>query len=287
MLSLEAHVRAHRGDPAGAARSIRAILILGRSLEREPVLVSMLVRIACEGIGIGHLEELLGTVDFSDEDLIALQEELRAADYRENLYQAMLGERVTVITTIEDPTMQGIDGPRGGLWRLTQRDGMALSLEHMGELAAATRKPWLQALDAADQAEQRLRQVTSASTLNRVRYMMPAMLLPAISVAFQAAARARATGDAADAAIAIERYRREHGKLPEKLDELVPEFLPRVPIDPYDGQPLRYLVDEDGCRIYSIGRNQTDEGGEGDLAGDPDLVFRVGVSEATEEAPEE
>jgi hypothetical protein len=47
------------------------------------------------------------------------------------------------------------------------------------------------------------------------------------------------------------------------------------------------VVDEDGCRIYSIGMNQTDEGGEGDLAGDPDLVFRVGPPEGTKQAPED
>ena len=287
LLSLEAHVRAHRGDPAGAARSIRAILILARSLKREPTIVSMLVRIACEGIAIQQLEELLGTVNFSEEDLIELQEDLRAADYQEHVYQAMLGERVTIVTAIEDPTMQGIDGPRGGLWRLTQRDALALSLEHMGELVAATRKPWPQALRDADQAEQRLDKITEASLVNRARYVLPALLLPAISVAFQAAARARATADAADAAIAVERFRRRHGRLPDQLDELVPEFLPEVPLDPFDGQPLRYLVDEAGCRIYSLGMNQTDEGGEGDLAGDPDLVFRVGASGAAEEASKE
>ena len=83
----------------------------------------------------------------------------------------------------------------------------------------------------------------------------------------------------ADTGIAIERYRRQHGKLPEKLDELVPEFLPQVPVDPYDGQPLRYVVDAEGCRVYSVGMNHTDEGGKGDLAGDPDkdIVFRLGL----------
>jgi len=287
MLSLEAHVRAHRGDAAGAARSIRTILTLARSLKREPVLVSMLVRIACEGIGIWQLEEFLGTVDFSEEDLVALQEDLRAADYEENLYQAMVGERVMMITAIQDPTGQGLDAPAAGLLRLTRRDGLALALETSAEFVAAARKPWPQALQAADQAELRLDQITRASTLNRIRYVLPALLLPATSAAFQAAARIRATADLADTAIAIERYRRKHGKLPEQLDELVPEFLPQVPTDPHDGQPLRYLVDEGGCRIYALGMNRTDEGGEGDLAGDPDIVFRVRAPGEAHEAPRE
>ena len=42
------------------------------------------------------------------------------------------------------------------------------------------------------------------------------------------------------AAVAIERYRRKHGTLPPTLDALVPDFLPSVPVNVYDGQPLTY-----------------------------------------------
>ena len=64
----------------------------------------MLVRVACESIAVGHLEELLTTVDFSEEDLIAFQENLRAADYMDNLHQALMGERVATVAAIrQDP----------------------------------------------------------------------------------------------------------------------------------------------------------------------------------------
>ena len=42
------------------------------------------------------------------------------------------------------------------------------------------------------------------------------------------------------AAVAIERYRRMHGTLPPTLDALVPDFLPSVPVNVYDGKPLAY-----------------------------------------------
>ena len=42
-------------------------------------------------------------------------------------------------------------------------------------------------------------------------------------------------------ACAVERYRLKHGKLPKDLNALVPEFMNKVPIDPFDGKPLRYL----------------------------------------------
>jgi len=46
-------------------------------------------------------------------------------------------------------------------------------------------------------------------------------------------------------AIALERHVLQHGKFPETLDQLVPAFLPTIPRDPFNDQPLRYeLLDE-------------------------------------------
>jgi hypothetical protein len=47
--------------------------------------------------------------------------------------------------------------------------------------------------------------------------------------------------------------------LPESLSELVPKYLPKVPIDPFDGKPLRYSK-EKGI-IYCVGKDLKDSGG--------------------------
>ena len=279
LLVLEAHVRAHRGDPQGAAESIHAIFMLARSLEREPFLVSMLVRIACDGIAREQLQSLLGSVDFSDEDLLKLQEDLRAADYHENLRQAMLGERVTGMMAIENPGSweEGSErGLFGTAWRLTQSDGAAFFLDHMGAMIAAAEKPWPEALEEAARAEDRLDALGRGPFLTKIRHMIPLLLAPALEAAFESVARYGALSDAADAAVACERYRRKHGKLPEQLDELVPEFLPEVPIDPYSGQPFQYVVRDDEYLVYSVGSNRIDEGGLIAEGLDGDYVFRVG-----------
>ncbi len=41
-------------------------------------------------------------------------------------------------------------------------------------------------------------------------------------------------------AIAIERFRQRHGELPADLNELVPDFLPALPEDPFAGLPMIY-----------------------------------------------
>ncbi len=63
-------------------------------------------------------------------------------------------------------------------------------------------------------------------------------------------------------ALAVERYRSTHGDWPTGLTALVPEYLVDVPLDPYDGQPLRYSRLTDGVVIYSVGPDGTDNGGK-------------------------
>ncbi len=69
---------------------------------------------------------------------------------------------------------------------------------------------------------------------------------------------------AALTALAAEAYRRDHGAWPASLSHLVPAYLPRVPLDPFDGAPLRYIgpgADGTPPRLYSVGVDQVDEGG--------------------------
>lgn len=98
--------------------------------------------------------------------------------------------------------------------------------------------------------------------------------------------RTEASLSAARLAVALHRHEQRHGHWPEELDVLVPEFLPEVPRDPFDGQPFRYRP-ELGV-VYSIGPNLLDDRGAAvarvaDEANDPawqhwrkhDLVFDV------------
>ena len=63
------------------------------------------------------------------------------------------------------------------------------------------------------------------------------------------------------AAVAVERYRLAHGHWPDRLEDLIPAYLSKIPIDPFDGQPLRFRRLKDGVIIYTVGEDQKDEGG--------------------------
>lgn len=64
-------------------------------------------------------------------------------------------------------------------------------------------------------------------------------------------------------ALALRRHLLAHRRLPATLAELVPRFLPGVPADPMDGQPLRYRPLANGkFLLYSIGWDGVDQGGD-------------------------
>jgi hypothetical protein len=63
------------------------------------------------------------------------------------------------------------------------------------------------------------------------------------------------------AAIAVERHRLAHGSYPASLAELVPAYLPTVPVDQFDGKALRYKVVDGKPLLYSVGCDGVDNGG--------------------------
>lgn len=72
-------------------------------------------------------------------------------------------------------------------------------------------------------------------------------------------------------ALALERFRLARAAYPASLDELVPALLAGRPLDPLDGQPLRYRLRADGTYLlYSVGADGRDDGGDDrrKLAGD-------------------
>ncbi|MBU0678356.1 MAG: hypothetical protein KJ626_09580 [Verrucomicrobia bacterium] len=83
-------------------------------------------------------------------------------------------------------------------------------------------------------------------------------------------------------ACALQTYRREAGEYPTDISLLVPEYLPEIPIDPFDDRPLRYAPHTG--TLYSVGDNLIDDGGDdGKDSGwrgasrikAPDIVFSV------------
>ena len=68
---------------------------------------------------------------------------------------------------------------------------------------------------------------------------------------------------ALEVVLASQQYQRLHGEFPASIEQLVPNYLNSVPIDPLDptGAPIRYRRDVDGTAVvWSIGEDGIDDG---------------------------
>jgi len=93
--------------------------------------------------------------------------------------------------------------------------------------------------------------------------LMERMLLPALGTTVKKFAAGQNAVNLARTACALERYRLAHGEYPEALDVLAPQFIPQLPHDVINGQPLHYRRTSDGQFVlYSVGWNETDDGGQ-------------------------
>ena len=88
--------------------------------------------------------------------------------------------------------------------------------------------------------------------------------------------------------IAILGFQKAKGKLPDRLDDLVPEFIEAVPPDDFDGKPMRWSKEK--RIVYSVGPDLADDGGnETEVArqGHKDLVYHLDPKDAKKPAAAE
>jgi len=64
------------------------------------------------------------------------------------------------------------------------------------------------------------------------------------------------------AKLALRTYFTEHGTYPNSLNDLTPNYLKTVPIDPFGTGPLKYQTTGAGYLLYSIGPDCVDDGGK-------------------------
>lgn len=263
LLQVEAQVRAYEGDPVGTARAVHVLFMLAHSLENEPTLMAQLYQNAFRGIGHHLLQQLLPVVPFSSKDLTRLRDDVRAQDCETRLYRTMVGERAAGICIMEDPfTIVNPDDSNPGYLAavLPLSSDKAFYLSLMGRLVAAARQPWPQAIQQAGQVDHELYRVCGGGP-GRVRYLITSLLLSGETNVFGATGRGIAQRETADATIAIELYRQAHGRLPEQLPDLMPQYLPKMPQDPFSGQSLRYVLQAEHYLVYSVGVDGVDSGG--------------------------
>jgi hypothetical protein len=276
LLQLDAMLRTQRGDLHGALVSSRACLNAGRSLGDEPFLISQLIRIACVSIACGMVERVLAQGEATDADLADLQKALAEEDRDQSLLAALRGERgvlADLFTKLEDgkvpmKELRGLtrlDPQAEASWRLQllgiskadiRRDHIRM-LEVMNQLVEAGRLPSHEQIAAERKVEAQMKSWPADAVVARA-------LVPAVGKVCESGRRKLARVRSLIVLLAVERYRLKDKAWPDGLDHLKPALLAEVPLDPFDGKPIRYRKLADGVVAYSVGQDGKDDGGNFD-----------------------
>ena len=261
LLELEAVLYADDGDSEAAIQSVISCFGIARSLVREPITISQLVRCACQNVAISTIEQVLNRVELTDEQFSELAECVRKSENISDISITFVGERCVGIDFFNNPGMINPNNVRfNPFFSLYKAVGMSVAdsviyLDLMDGYMKCFRLPLHERQKAAKAVEAKFQSISKAHILLHT-------IMPSLSGVITQDLRTIAHLRIADAALAVQRYRLKFKKLPDKLVDLVPEYLKSVSKDPFDGNDLRYKKLDAGFEVYSIGPDLSDDGGK-------------------------
>jgi hypothetical protein len=295
----------HRGDTAAAVKNQRATLAIAQGMRDEHLVISELVRIAISAIAVPGTWEILQSPNVTDGQLAALQDDWAKLEFIHSMETAFELERADGIKTVRRWRNVGSDFasqalyvtalsmPNPSTWdRLRMKSDNFLwqywwsysdelrSLKGQETLLEAARAA--QTNDALlaiqTQLQANMAVISTTTNINNAFGSSDPMAkeiefalsdsVQSLAKSFSRMIKMEAAKRIVVTAIALKRYQLKHGKYPASLAALVPEFLPAVPRDAMDGQPLRYRLNTDGSFVlYSIGDDGRDDGGDPSTTG--------------------
>jgi hypothetical protein len=242
-------------EPDDAAQSIASGLALAASLRQEPWLIAQLIRMA---VAVQHFEasqRLLVQAEPSSASLGDLARWLAENRSPDPMHVGLLAELklfneafTRAASNGERPLLLGfhppfLAGPTRWLTQPLARLTQVYYLETMGELLGLQ--------TGARPRPPSAKPPSWWSPLKRV-----------VNVAKPGLERAIETGDQfksglglTELAVALRRFRLEHGQYPEALSGLVPTYVPSVPIDPFTGKEPVYSRVGAGFRLSAEKKN--------------------------------
>lgn len=262
-LCVEALAAAADERPDAAAAALQTALQTDAALAEQPTVFVAVIRATHVAVTVDTAARVISLGGLAESHLKALQNQLADIEHAWSIHFAMLSERAATCESLavayrdRDASLAtgamklGAIGVIPGtpyldqeaLWRLCSTLCDATRLE---PLAA------LQRVKTLESEIQRLPQFCIGARF----------LTPCLSHEFALWFRTLGVIRATQAALAAERFRLARGHWPDALADLVPAYLGAVPADPFDGKPLRYVHDARGIRIWSIGEDVKDDGGE-------------------------
>lgn len=238
LLAVRGLQRQAASDPAEFVRALHTILPLTRTLRDRPLLIGVLVSWRMEEHSLTALERWLERLDGQPELLRKVLADLRQHESA-GVADAEAVRRVELLValnTVDDPEafLALGDVPAVGSARRSEANLLAFALRMPWERARVLRL--LDQLYSADRQHALAAREMAPLAFRHLGSLTDILSRNSRLAVQQARVRTRLLF------VALRLYEAEHGQLPASLDALVPQYLPAVPADPFDGAPFRYRV---------------------------------------------
>jgi type II secretory pathway pseudopilin PulG len=276
-LALRSQVAVEASDSESAVRSIQASLRLTRAMSDEPTLIGQLVAMTTSINEQNSIWSLIHRRTATETQLARLQSDLERQDFMNSMTQALRGERALFIHGIERMQREHIVRTQADLFVKQQPSWLEKALDWLVPTGwfdhnAVTvlhlhPKYFLEPLKTRDVGRMETsfdefeRMIADHASLASPHHVLAFMTLPSFRFVIEQAIYSEAVRRQAVTAIAIERFRLAHGRLPGTLAGLVPSFIQDAPLDPMDNNSLRYQAEADNFTLWSIAWDQQDDHG--------------------------
>ncbi|MBM4050695.1 MAG: hypothetical protein FJ279_36825, partial [Planctomycetes bacterium] len=271
LLAWDAFYARHQGDLSGAVRSCRTLWRI-RPCVPEGGIVCLLVGMGLDYQALNVTRQVIDQIELPQELCQSLVAELESKQISHaRLIRCVKMERAVCERLWEE--LQDADVARFGWPQLGRfpvlagaisvvvmpfrKQNHAATLRFMVRYLEAIESPWPQRLTAFD-VDAELNALPFHARATRESLEMLGRLAE-----FDAEHTARV--DLALLGVGLKLFKAKRGDYPNRLSELAPECLARLPADPFTGQPYRYARKGEGFVAYSVGKNQVDNGGVEDL----------------------
>ena len=253
--------KTERGQFEGALETAAAFLNATRSMGDEPLMISQLVRIAGQNLCLTRLEGLLAQGMVSDPALAKLQKvwerEIQFSSFKHAIRAERAGLQIACQSLSDGKVfLDELSGKKNyqPSWydRINHFLARPMFLESQSWLLKSMTKA-LPTLDGSLSDQRDAMELFTVEARDPNTPIVGKLLVPPYQKVWEAQARSLTKINSALAAFAVERYRLKYNRWPEKLEELCPELLSSVPVDPFDGGPLFFKSTDDGKVIYSRG----------------------------------
>lgn len=279
MFMVEAHVAAEN-DAQVAASSIRDAVRMAETLSDVPMVISQLARVSSLVIALDELEYVINASVLPEDVIRDLRNVIETLELNGMMAYGIIGERCYSDLhqlassereeSIADRARQILAGRSlaGDVWSAN------LFLAFSRVAAITDLAPWERRA-----ASQRL----EAELKNQwfIAHAFEQIVLPDFTRMYEAENRALSVVETTKVGLTVLEYAGATGELPETLAALVPQYIQSIPLDPFDGEPLRYQMTNGGFVVYSVAFDRMDNAGmplPNDRPVDQaegDVVFRV------------